>query len=98
MLRPVCYWVSDSAGGKGWVVGVGDVLQREWSRPVDRGSLAVFPSWQEGISLCGAGGTLARGEKGGECSQRAARSSLPRPAGISSRLHAATRVGLGSAG
>lgn len=69
MLRPVCYWVSDSAGGKGWVVGVGHVLQREWSRPVDRGSLAVFPSWQEGISLCRAGGTLARGEKGGECSQ-----------------------------
>lgn len=34
----------------------------------------------------------------GGCSQRTAQSSLLRPAGISSRLHAATRVGLGSAG
>lgn len=51
----------------------------------------------------GRGGSSGRGGGGGgvalfERRAAGAGSRLPRPAGISSRLHAATRVGLGSAG
>lgn len=75
-------------------------------RPIGRGSRASSPGRRrEGLLGGGAGGAGARdGVVGGggvalfERRAAGAGSRLPRPAGISSRLHAATRVGLGSAG
>lgn len=87
--------------------------QRRRGRPGRGVGLELGRADRPGVAGSSSGPTAggARGERGGRVGARSrvggalferraagARSRLPRPAGISSRLHAATRVGLGSAG
>ena len=87
-----------SGGGRG---GVPDLSWAGRSAGV-AGSLSGQTSGgAQGLRGSGAQGRERRPGEGGALSERRAAgagSRLPLPAGISSRLHAATRVGLGSAG